>query len=163
MPGLGNGKVDTELAAWIETNDDLAFSVAPGDRSMAAACRSGMWLLAGDLDRSHTISQDIGAAEGSFWHGIMHRREGDFSNAKYWFGKVGAHPVFATIGHEASRQDLTADPACFQQEILDPLAFVDVCQQAVRRRNDQEENCRQIQWLEWQALFFHCVASAWPA
>ena len=41
------------------------------------------------LDESHTLSQDIFSADGSFLHGIMHRREPDYSNAKYWFNRAG--------------------------------------------------------------------------
>ncbi len=61
---------------------------------------SALWLLAGDLDRSHEISQRIDTREGAFWHGIMHRREGDFWNAKYWFRKVGNHPVFVQLAEQ---------------------------------------------------------------
>ena len=50
------------------------------DRDMADACLSGLWLRFDFLDRSHTISQDIHTSTGSFWHGIMHRREPDWSN-----------------------------------------------------------------------------------
>src|SRR4051812_4745927 len=45
---------------------------------------AGLWLYVDDLDRSHTVSQSITDATGSFWHGIMHRREGDFANSHYW-------------------------------------------------------------------------------
>ena len=47
------------------------------------ALRSGLWLYVDELDRSHRISQQIPDATGSFWHGIMHRREGDFGNSHY--------------------------------------------------------------------------------
>jgi hypothetical protein len=53
--------------------------------------------LAGDIERSHSISQNIENLEGSFLHGMMHRREGDFSNAKYWFRRVGNHPVIEQL------------------------------------------------------------------
>src|SRR6476659_710378 len=55
------------------------------DAEMAACCMSGVWLLHDCLDESHSISQGIDTTSGSFWHAIMHSREGDFSNAKYWF------------------------------------------------------------------------------
>ena len=52
---------------------------------MAQACLAGLWLYHDFLDESHSISQEIATSTGSFWHGIMHRREPDPSNAKYWF------------------------------------------------------------------------------
>src|SRR5262249_24689657 len=67
------------------------------DRDMAKCCLAGVWLLHDYLDESHTISQGVETTSGSFWHAIMHRREGDFSNAKYWFRHVGNHPVFAEL------------------------------------------------------------------
>src|SRR5439155_27265178 len=48
------------------------------DRLMGSACLAGLWLWFDYLDESHSLSQDIHTPEGSFWHGIMHRREGDF-------------------------------------------------------------------------------------
>src|SRR3972149_251074 len=60
----------------IRTAFDHADRVAV-DRDMAACCLAGAWLLYDYLDNSHTISQSIKTHTGSFWHGIMHRREGD--------------------------------------------------------------------------------------
>src|SRR5690554_1595201 len=57
------------------------------------ALEAGLWLYIDELDRSHTISQRMHDATGSFWHGIMHRREGDFGNSHYWFRRTGDHPV----------------------------------------------------------------------
>src|SRR2546426_5983164 len=45
---------------------------------------AGLWLYVDNLERSHTVSQGIETSTGSFWHGIMHRREGDFSNSHHW-------------------------------------------------------------------------------
>ena len=102
---------------------------------------SGLWLVAGDIHRSHTISQDLGSAEGSFLHGIMHRREGDFGNAKYWFRRVGNHPVFEIISAQSGGHYDSAS------------GFVDQCQSAVSSGDkDAVNRCIDSQWIEWQAL-----------
>ena len=61
---------------------------------------AALWLIAGELDRSHKISQKFETPDGSYWHGIMHRREGDFWNAKYWFRHAGQHPVFEQLAKQ---------------------------------------------------------------
>ena len=92
---LGPGRENEAMADQLEraTVDRLFAHAKVVDRSMAEACRSGLWLYHDYLDTSHTISQSISTPTGSYWHGIMHRREPDFSNAKYWFRRVGRHPV----------------------------------------------------------------------
>ena len=113
------------------------------DADAARCCISGLWLLHNYLDRSHTISQGIHSPSGSFWHGIMHRREGDFSNAKYWFRRVGDHPVYEQIADEAGLSH------------WDPFAFVDQCQAALAGHGDPPR-CLALQQAEWQLLFTWC-------
>jgi arylamine N-acetyltransferase len=59
------------------------------------AVAAGLWQMNGFLDRSHELSQSIEGKgrnrAGDYWHAIMHRREPDYSNAKYWFRRVGQH------------------------------------------------------------------------
>src|SRR5262245_42612875 len=75
--------------------NDLGREVA--DRDAAMACYSGLWLYHDGLDESHAISQDLDTAEGSFWHAIMHRREPDAWNSKYWWRRVGDHAVLGRL------------------------------------------------------------------
>src|ERR1051326_5982829 len=67
----------------------------------AAAMLAGLWLWHDWLDESHRIVQGIETETGSFWHAIMHRREGDFSNSKYWLARCASHPALATIAAQA--------------------------------------------------------------
>jgi hypothetical protein len=39
----------------------------------------------GNWDRAHEIAQDIAGSDGSWVHAYLHRREGDQSNAEYWY------------------------------------------------------------------------------
>ena len=98
MP-LDAGIVDAASADQLREFDFDA-AVAPlkvRDRAAAQACLAGLWLRINDLDQSHRISQDLATPEGSYLHAIMHRREGDYGNSKYWLRRVGNHPVFARI------------------------------------------------------------------
>ncbi len=63
----------------------------------ALAWKSGLHLWNDSLTKSHNISQNIKNQTGSYWHGIMHRLEPDYSNAKYWFKQVGIHPVYILL------------------------------------------------------------------
>ena len=49
------------------------------------AALSGLYLYFSCWDEAHVIAQDLSSAEGSFWHGIVHRQEPDAENASYWF------------------------------------------------------------------------------
>ena len=39
----------------------------------------------GNWDRAHDIAQDVPTADGAWVHAYLHRREGDQSNAAYWY------------------------------------------------------------------------------
>ncbi|MCA9270994.1 MAG: hypothetical protein KDA41_21080 [Planctomycetales bacterium] len=137
------------------------------DRQMADCCLSGLWLLFDFLDESHTISQGIHTTTGSYWHGVMHRREPDWSNAKYWFHRVGEHPVFvplhdaAQAAVQASAETLDAHAAWIvEARAWDPYRFVDLCQTATRAGGELETLCLTLAREEWQLLFAHCYAQA---
>lgn len=51
---------------------------------------SALWHEAvGDWDKAHQIVQDIETAEASAIHAYLHRKEGDESNARYWYSRAG--------------------------------------------------------------------------
>ena len=114
---------------------------------------SGLWLLHGFLDDSHSISQDSHTSDGSFWHAIMHRLEGDFWNSKYWYRRVGSHPAYETISNALPTVEGAVE--LFAGSQWDPETFVDLCEQAT---HDSQliTVTEQLARLEWQALFDCC-------
>ena len=90
---------DSELTKRIQATStaDLFDGRALKDSSLADAVKSALLLWNDALDDSHDISQGVRSKTGSYWHGIMHRREPDYSNSKYWFARVGSHPIFPAL------------------------------------------------------------------
>jgi hypothetical protein len=43
----------------------------------------------GDWEGSHNIAQEITDKNGSWIHAYLHRKEGDISNARYWYSMAG--------------------------------------------------------------------------
>jgi hypothetical protein len=54
----------------------------------------------GDWDRAHRIAQDIDDAEGAWVHAYLHRKEGDLSNASYWYRRAGRDRSTASLEEE---------------------------------------------------------------
>jgi len=44
----------------------------------------------GDWKRAHAITQDIDGRQAARLHAYLHRKEGDLSNAAYWYRRAGA-------------------------------------------------------------------------
>jgi len=118
------------------------------DACRPEAAHAGLWLYFGFFDESHSIAQDLQTAEGSYWHGILHRMEPDAWNAGYWFRRVGSHPVFQSLPSAAA--ELGYDTA----GRWDPFAFIDDCDKAAAGRKSILE---QVQLTEWQHLFHYCA------
>lgn len=164
---LGPGTPNSDARHDLEqlTVDLLLGGRAPGDTQMAQACLAGLWLLHDYLDRSHTISQAIHTASGSFWHGIMHRREPDYDNAKYWFRRVGDHAVFDPLCQAARQLAAAADLAPEAQFLAtqtrwDPFRFVDLVEAVEHGRSQSQMLCRRVQRCEWQLLFDYCYRNS---
>lgn len=107
---------------------------ALGDPEIASkpSVAAGLWLYADDLESAHEVCQASGAPTCSMWHAILHRREGDFSNAAYWLHRAGAHPALKSI------------------EGYEPFWFLD---EVKARHKVNPSDLLALQRQEWLALF----------
>lgn len=150
LPPLAPAKEwDTELTKRIQaTSTAQLFDGLPlKDSSLANAVKSGLLLWNDALDDSHDISQGVGSKTGCYWHGIMHRREPDYSNSKYWFARVGSHPIFPTLRVRVldilkaqpsqSAQFARYAEAIEQNDNWDAPQFIDWCQDAAKHADDE--------------------------
>src|SRR5262245_2719139 len=103
IPELGPGpRSGCEAVTALEASLSDALSGAKISSTNQELIRSAVYLWHDHLDASHTISQSIENADGSYLHAIMHRREPDYWNSKYWFRRVGRHVCFARLTREAA-------------------------------------------------------------
>ncbi len=163
-PGLGAAPKCRATRQAIESlvADQTSICESNGNCENEKLALSALWLLAGELDRSHSLSQAVEATSGSYWHGIMHRREGDFWNSKYWFRRVGAHPVLQQLAER-----IAVDRKSLESQGLDcrglvgadtvAEALVDLCQAAVTEKSEISLDLELICWWEWQLLFSYSL------
>ena len=160
--GSGNA-IARDLLQSVKPIDLLANPIEHADE--AAGLLAGLWLRFDWLDESHQISQSIESPTGSFWHAIMHRREGDFSNSKYWYARCASHPSLQTLAAQAPGliHNLPADKSLLRVIVTgwNPNAFVDLVEAVHDKPNDPRHAAAvELQRLEWQVLFDHCARAA---
>jgi hypothetical protein len=126
----------------------------PGARAPEAAL-AGLYLYFSCWEDAHEIAQRVNSAEGSYWHGIVHRQEPDAGNASYWFRRVGRHSIFLALVAEAR----SIAPQFGSS--WDPFAFIDYCEKARQEPGSAlEQAALKIQRVEWQLLFDYCATPA---
>ena len=158
-PGLGP---DPRPGRWSIAQVDAAlervFSARSLDAGQRALVRALALLWHDHLDEAHEIVQDHADGDGAYLHGIMHRREPDYWNAKYWFRRVGGHPFFGSFGAVAA--SLPGGDAFVVGGMFESAAFVDAVEVAVRGRASAaaEKRLEAIQAEEFCRLFAHLTA-----
>ena len=88
--------------------------------------RGLLWYAVDALPQAHAIFQEESGFLGSYCHGMMHRREGDFWNANYWFLSAGKPPAgLFEAGFSPERLTSACERAAQsprEQDVLDSLA-----------------------------------------
>ncbi|RKU30722.1 hypothetical protein C6497_03325 [Candidatus Poribacteria bacterium] len=141
------------------------------DDTYAQAIKSGLLLWNDALDESHEISQTLANETGSYWHGLMHRREPDYSNSKYWFGRVGDHPIFPSLRDNVlSLSKEIENPSDSLSQVIHTIEsedkwnsfqFVDWCESAENDpTSDSTAFLKQIQAEEIKLLLAYSYQNA---
>lgn len=147
VPALGPGSPNEAVRA------TLAAFTRPGHPEMVKALHAALWLYHDFLDESHQISQGLHTPTGSLLHAVMHRREPDAWNSKYWLRRVGDHPAYAEIGAAAKALG-------YGSGAWDPVRFVDDCEAARGSGTAREDLLRRVQAKEIELIAAWCHRAA---
>jgi hypothetical protein len=156
-PELGPGpRSGVEPLATVNQQVDKATRDLGLAAQRAELVRALVLLWHDHLDAAHAIVQDVENRDGSYLHAILHRREPDASNAKYWFRRVGTHPCYEALAaqagpplRQAREQHLTRIVG--PQGQWDACAFVDACV-ASSQAQQLTPILREIQATEFSLL-----------
>lgn len=167
MPELGPGpRPDVQPLAALNHQVDHVLARAPLPAMSRDLIRATILLWHDHLDAAHTIAQAIENEDGSYVHGIVHRREPDYSNARYWFHRVGQHRSSPKLAAKvetllASAQGRGLGAKLIPRGAWAPCAFIDACENAAGRAasDDQVQLLRAIQKAEFEILLEHFCQS----
>ncbi|WP_339732526.1 hypothetical protein [uncultured Gimesia sp.] len=145
-----------------EPAQDLLAILSQAD---AIALKAGLLCMHDYLDESHEYSQSVQSqgihGAGDYWHHIMHRREPDYSNAKYWSRAVGYHPLHDVLPDvvqtlfDLNYGDSVEDwkSRLLQNKRWSLNAFVDCCAECESTQAPELNAFAQsIQWVEMLLL-----------
>ena len=141
-----------DSAAWWklrEANDATVAGRPIGVPEAFAVVRGGLLYALDDLAGCHDFFQNTASNLVSYWHGMMHRREADFDNARYWFRRTGALPFFDTLHRRAS--EISADMA--KQSSWDPYLFTGQCEQQRFGADYDNGELVRLQRAEFDVVF----------
>jgi hypothetical protein len=142
-----NPPPNPDLITELEATDDA--QISPVDSAARSCLRSLFFLAAGDLNRAHVIVQDLSSSNAYYIHGMIHRLEGDFGNARYWFRRARVHPTAPEMYRRAAVNSLTiASHPVWDPELVTTLAE-EVGQEA------PSEELRAILTVEYEVLVEH--------
>ncbi|MBX3745754.1 MAG: hypothetical protein KF833_10650 [Verrucomicrobiae bacterium] len=116
-------------------------------------------------DGAHGLVQDLAGGDAAWVHGIIHRREPDYSNARYWFHRVGSHGLLERLAEGAA--PMLAGHASLPYRLIrdgewDPMAFIDAVALVARPGGGEKEAIgllRALQGLEIRMLAAHVTGA----
>ena len=78
--------------------NSLTANQPPKDLSLPLAAL--WWDAKGDWGKAHESAQQDEGAAGAWVHAYLHRKEGDLSNAGYWYGRAGKPQADVSLDEE---------------------------------------------------------------
>lgn len=126
--------------------------------SLHPTLEAALHILNLDLPSAHFLLRHMQSApawEAMFLHGILHRVEGDYDNARAWYGNVKDTEVFAYAWGRSSQSDSPSDGS--KSGIDAALAFIDEVQSLKETGDGDVDELGSKSLDEIQAVVAFCA------
>lgn len=104
--------------------------------SVSNLLKGALHLLNDDLESAHRIAMACETMHANYLHALVHRREGDFSNSRYWFNTLREHPAWREL--RRVRPDWS------------PLKFLAWCESC--SEGCPEQSCQKLEELQAEEM-----------
>lgn len=153
------GPTDCERVIRLRETPDadlLAGAPPAGDASFVPLVRAGMFYHHNALEDAHRLVQEASGDAAAYWHAMIHRRERDFENARYWLRRAGEQPAFAEM--QARAADVS--PHMGRQMSWDPYLLVNLAEQLRFGAAELEAEVVGLGRVEFEVFFDYCFRQA---
>ncbi|BFZ65406.1 hypothetical protein YB2330_006572 [Saitoella coloradoensis] len=117
--------------------------------------KSGLHVWNDNIHEAHEIAQSMdGEISADYWHAVLHRREKDFWNSKWWLSRM-SHPVLISTWDPTGNSLSTAR--------REAKTFVDRVERFVMSSDadkDEKDELEKKQAEEMTALLEYCLREA---
>lgn len=141
------GASPTEPAALVAVGKAVLAPELHGRPDLAA----GLWLYVGDFIHARQAVETDPSPAGAFWSAILHRREGAYEKALYWYGRASHHPAMEAVSLSGGQAGAGTEVAGF-----DPVEFVGRVRRHVQDVHPPAD-LLALQHHEWAVLFRWCA------
>ena len=133
--------------------------IAPqvNNKKYGQLCYAGLLMAQDYIWEAHEIVQDYSDTESSWWHAFMHRMEGDYGNAAYWYRRVGEPVGYEDLQARVNELELPTELSVIQEGSWDSFELNGFIQ---KYRKSLEAELKEIHRTEWSVLYEACYKKA---
>ena len=135
---------DKRLIQRITAAEDHEIARANGPKTRCI--RSLLYVLVGGMEQAHRIVQELSTSDAAYIHGMIHRIDDDFDNARYWFRRAGMEPAAAEMYRRAAANSLTFA----SRSIWDPILLTNMLEKS--RNAEVTDELRTILTVEFEVM-----------
>ncbi|WP_205880932.1 hypothetical protein [Limisphaera ngatamarikiensis] len=158
LPDLVAPAQPPPVPAEVESSCARLESSLPPGAADPRAIRALILLWYDQWTRAHELVQALENRDGALVHALVHRREPDFWNSKYWWRRTGQHPAFTALAQRARPWLKQHAPAEWTRRLIrndawDPFALVDLIETILTTSDAAAARlARQLQHIEFQTV-----------